>query len=107
MLQNFISRKTEQRVRDRVAKPWRRQTSAYSEDVVEAIPDQHIAHVDYIRSTKRALEPSKTHLPYLVVEDEYITSPERMASALKKTWEPIWEGKAIPVSYTHLRAHET
>ena len=96
ILQDFVNRKTEQRARDRVAKVWRRQTSAYSEEVVEAIPDQHVLRTDYVRSTKRALEPSKTHLPYLVVDDEYITCPKRMAEEMKKTWEPIWDRKAIP-----------
>ena len=66
------------------------------EQVSESIPIQHEDRTDYIRSQKRALEPSQSHLPYLVVEDEYVTDPTRMAGILKKTWEPIWEGREIP-----------
>ncbi len=96
VLQSFVRRKTEQKVRERVSKVWRHQTSAYSEEVCEAIPIQNADRTDYIRSQKRALEPSKTHLPYLVDGDEFVTCPTRMAKMLKDTWEPIWEGRQIP-----------
>ena len=72
-LQDYVQQKTEQRVKERVTEVWRRKTSAYSEQVSESIPIQHEDRTDYIRSQKRALEPSKSHLPYLVEEDEYVT----------------------------------
>ena len=98
VLQRFIRQKTEQRVQERATKVWRRTTSAYSEEVSESIPIQHAERTDYIRSQKRSLEPSKSHLPFLVEGEEYVTCPTRMAKLLKETWEPIWEGRQIPDS---------
>ena len=108
VLQAFVRERTEQREHEKLTMKWKTRTSAYSEQVSESIPSHCVNRIDYIRSKMRAMEPTKSHLPYLADGDEYVTDPTRMAELLQDTWEPIWEGRETPgetmddylVSYT-------
>ena len=96
VLQEFVRQKTEQRELDKITLKWNTRTSAFSELVSESSPTQRIDRIDFIRNKLSAVEPSKSHLPFLVDGDDYLTDPTRMAEKLQDTWEPIWSGKHIP-----------
>jgi hypothetical protein len=69
VLQAFVRERTEQREHEKLTMKWKTRTSAYSEQVSESIPSHFTKHIDYIRSNLRAVEPTKSHLPYLADGD--------------------------------------
>ena len=93
VLAGYVRAKTgqERKKKDKTPLVWAKRTSTFSEEVSEAIPAQPAARGDFVRDTRKALEPSVSHLPYLVDEQgEYVTDTEQMANMLKEVWEPIW-----------------